>query len=246
MPTLEELGIGFVPFSPLGKGFLTGKIDADTKFDSTDFRSTVPRFSEENRKANQAFGRCHQFVRGAKESDSRADCTRVVACEEAVDRADSGHHETGPTGREPASGGGPTDARRCARPRRHFVKDQAGRGPIPRLPRGAGRSLNYKLLAKRRTEQNRWNGWSAHLALARGWQDIRHSYMDLVRRRRWRARSGRGATFAPRSRIGDVWSATPRPLGLRPACPSSDQVEPDPINLHQKMATTEGRSRVRC
>ena len=54
MPTLEELGIGFVPFSPLGKGFLTGKIDANTKFDSTDFRNTVPRFSEENRKANQA------------------------------------------------------------------------------------------------------------------------------------------------------------------------------------------------
>jgi aryl-alcohol dehydrogenase-like predicted oxidoreductase len=54
MPTLEELGIGFVPFSPLGKGFLTGKIDAATKFDSTDFRNIVPRFSEENRKANQA------------------------------------------------------------------------------------------------------------------------------------------------------------------------------------------------
>jgi aryl-alcohol dehydrogenase-like predicted oxidoreductase len=54
MPTLEELGIGFVPFSPLGKGFLTGKIDASTKFDSTDFRNTVPRFSEENRKTNQA------------------------------------------------------------------------------------------------------------------------------------------------------------------------------------------------
>jgi aryl-alcohol dehydrogenase-like predicted oxidoreductase len=54
MPTLEELGIGFVPFSPLGKGFLTGKIDSSTKFDSTDFRNIVPRFSEENRKANQA------------------------------------------------------------------------------------------------------------------------------------------------------------------------------------------------
>jgi aryl-alcohol dehydrogenase-like predicted oxidoreductase len=54
MLTLEELGIGFVPFSPLGKGFLTGKIDASTKFDSTDFRAIVPRFSEENRKANQA------------------------------------------------------------------------------------------------------------------------------------------------------------------------------------------------
>jgi aryl-alcohol dehydrogenase-like predicted oxidoreductase len=54
LPTLEELGIGFVPFSPLGKGFLTGAINENTKFDSSDFRSNVPRFSEENRKANQA------------------------------------------------------------------------------------------------------------------------------------------------------------------------------------------------
>jgi aryl-alcohol dehydrogenase-like predicted oxidoreductase len=53
LPTLEELGIGFVPFSPLGKGFLTGKIDENTTFDKNDFRNTVPRFSEENRKANQ-------------------------------------------------------------------------------------------------------------------------------------------------------------------------------------------------
>lgn len=53
MPVLEELGIGFVPFSPLGKGFLTGKIDENTKFDSTDFRNLVPRFTPENRKANQ-------------------------------------------------------------------------------------------------------------------------------------------------------------------------------------------------
>jgi aryl-alcohol dehydrogenase-like predicted oxidoreductase len=54
LPTLEELGIGFVPFSPLGKGFLTGKIASDTKFDSKDFRSSVPRFEPENRRANQA------------------------------------------------------------------------------------------------------------------------------------------------------------------------------------------------
>jgi len=53
IPTLEELGIGFVPFSPLGKGFLTGAISADTKFDATDFRNIVPRFTPENRKANQ-------------------------------------------------------------------------------------------------------------------------------------------------------------------------------------------------
>lgn len=55
MPVLEELGIGFVPFSPLGKGFLTGKFDENTTFDSKDFRSTVPRLSPENLKANQAF-----------------------------------------------------------------------------------------------------------------------------------------------------------------------------------------------
>ncbi len=54
IPTLEELGIGFVPFSPLGKGFLTGKISEDTKFDKNDFRNIVPRFTPENRRANQA------------------------------------------------------------------------------------------------------------------------------------------------------------------------------------------------
>jgi aryl-alcohol dehydrogenase-like predicted oxidoreductase len=54
LPTLEERGIGFVPFSPLGKGFLTGKIDETTTFDKTDFRNTVPRFNPENRRANQA------------------------------------------------------------------------------------------------------------------------------------------------------------------------------------------------
>ena len=53
-PTLEELGIGFVPFSPLGRGFLTGKIDEHTKFDPSDFRNLLPRFTPENRKANQA------------------------------------------------------------------------------------------------------------------------------------------------------------------------------------------------
>jgi aryl-alcohol dehydrogenase-like predicted oxidoreductase len=54
IPTLEQLGIGFVPFSPLGRGFLTGKISEDTKFDKSDFRNIAPRFTEENRKANQA------------------------------------------------------------------------------------------------------------------------------------------------------------------------------------------------
>ncbi len=54
LPVCQELGIGFVPFSPLGAGFLTGKIDTNTKFDSTDFRNISPRFTPENRQANQA------------------------------------------------------------------------------------------------------------------------------------------------------------------------------------------------
>src|SRR4051795_10640787 len=66
LPLLEELGIGFVPFSPLGKGFLTGKIDATTTFDASDFRNSVPRFSPENRKANQAFVELVGRVAGRK------------------------------------------------------------------------------------------------------------------------------------------------------------------------------------
>ena len=64
LPTLEELGISFVPFSPLGKGFLTGAINENTKFDSTDFRNIVPRFAPENRKANQVVvDMLHQFAK---------------------------------------------------------------------------------------------------------------------------------------------------------------------------------------
>ena len=69
-PTLEELGIGFVPFSPLGKGFLTGKIDTSTAFADDDFRSTVPRFSEENRKANGAVVNLLQRIAEEKRATS--------------------------------------------------------------------------------------------------------------------------------------------------------------------------------
>ncbi|RMZ59612.1 aldo/keto reductase [Chryseobacterium nematophagum] len=67
-PLLEELGIGFVPFSPLGRGFLTGTINENTQFDTTDFRNMVPRFSEENRKANQRFVELLQSIAEEKES----------------------------------------------------------------------------------------------------------------------------------------------------------------------------------
>src|SRR5215472_4571674 len=68
LPTLEELGIGFVPFSPLGKGFLTGKIDETTAFDSSDFRNIVPRFTPEARKANQALVDLLRTIADGKEA----------------------------------------------------------------------------------------------------------------------------------------------------------------------------------
>jgi aryl-alcohol dehydrogenase-like predicted oxidoreductase len=68
LPTLEELGIGFVPFSPLGAGFLTGKIDENTKFDPTDFRNIVPRFSPEARKANMVLV---DLVRGSRNAKAQ-------------------------------------------------------------------------------------------------------------------------------------------------------------------------------
>src|SRR4051812_25999998 len=68
IPTLQELGIGFVPFSPLGKGFLTGKINEETKFDKSDFRNVVPRFSEENRKANQVVVNLLQKIADRKQA----------------------------------------------------------------------------------------------------------------------------------------------------------------------------------
>ncbi len=68
LPTLEELGIGFVPFSPLGKGFLTGRIDETTTFDSSDFRNTVPRFTAENRRANQALVELLRTIAGRRQA----------------------------------------------------------------------------------------------------------------------------------------------------------------------------------
>ena len=67
LPTLEELGIGFVPFSPLGKGFLTGRFDKNSTFDKNDFRSIVPRFSAENLDANQALVQLVKDIAGKKE-----------------------------------------------------------------------------------------------------------------------------------------------------------------------------------
>ena len=115
LPTLEELGIGFVPYSPLGKGFLTGKIDENTKFDSTDFRNIVPRFTPEARKANQALVDLIARIADAQEGHARADRACLAARAKALDRTDTRHHEAAPPGRKHRRGQHRADARRiCA------------------------------------------------------------------------------------------------------------------------------------
>ncbi len=103
LPTLEELGIGFVPFSPLGKGFLTGTIDDKTTFEPTDFRNVVPRFTEENRKANLAFVEWLKTFAERKGRDAGADRAGLAARAEALDRADPGNDEASSARREPAA-----------------------------------------------------------------------------------------------------------------------------------------------
>lgn len=94
MPTLEELGIGFVHFNPLGKGLLRGKIDENTKLDSDNFRNTVPRFSVEKRKANKALvNLLNQFAKQNKATP----CTNsvsLVTCTKAVDCSNPQYNET--------------------------------------------------------------------------------------------------------------------------------------------------------
>ena len=100
LPTLEELGIGFVPFSPLGKGFLTGKIDENTTFDSTDFRSIAPALHAGGSEGEPGAGRSAWRDRRTEEGDAGPDRARVAARAEAVDRSDPGHHEAAAPGRE--------------------------------------------------------------------------------------------------------------------------------------------------
>ena len=141
LPTLEELGIGFVPFSPLGRGFLTGKISEDATFDSDDIRASLPRFTPEARKANQALVDLLRTIGEAEGRDARTDRALVAARPGAVDRADPRDDEAAPSGREHRSGRGRAHARgpRGDRPRR--LGDPGGRGSVPREPRAVDRSL---------------------------------------------------------------------------------------------------------
>ena len=127
LPTLEELGIGFVPFSPLGKGFLTGAIDANTTFDKTDFRNVVPRFSEESRKANQALVDVLGQDRRAEEARRRAQIALAwLLAQKPWIVPIPGHHEAASAGRERRRGGGRTDGGRSGRHRGGIAADRGG------------------------------------------------------------------------------------------------------------------------
>ena len=118
LPVLEELGIGFVPFSPLGAGFLTGKIDENTKFDPTDFRNMVPRFSPEARKANMVLVELVKSVAERKERDACASCTCLAARAEAVDRAHPWNDQASSARRKSRRGERRADRKRPERDRR--------------------------------------------------------------------------------------------------------------------------------
>ena len=146
LPTLEELGIGFVPFSPLGKGFLTGKIDENTKFDSTDFRNIVPRFTPEARKANQALVDLLGSDRSTQERDARAARARVAARPEALDRSDPGDDEARSPRGEHRRGGDRADRRKtCARSTtpRHRSRCRAPGIPNTSIGWSGGRSWRF-------------------------------------------------------------------------------------------------------
>jgi aryl-alcohol dehydrogenase-like predicted oxidoreductase len=131
LPTLDELGIGFVPFSPLGKGFLAGKIDETTKFDSTDFRNTVPRFNPENRKANQALIDLLQKIAQRKKA-TPAQIALAWLGAEALDRSNPRHDQAASSRRKHWRDSGRTYNRRSSRHRKRGIKDHRARGSVSR------------------------------------------------------------------------------------------------------------------
>ena len=158
IPTLEELGIGFVPFSPLGKGFLTGKIDEDTQFDNADFRNIVPRFTPENRKANQAMVDLVGKYRATEKGDACADRSRMAAGAEAVDRSHPRHHQAASAGRKHRRRQRAAHARRRPRAGYRKLQDRRARRAVSRSFAETSRPLSSEsngmdFLVKRKSPQ---------------------------------------------------------------------------------------------
>jgi aryl-alcohol dehydrogenase-like predicted oxidoreductase len=144
LPTLEELGIGFVPFSPLGKGFLTGAINENTAFDSTDFRNIVPRFTPEARKANQALVDLLGEIATQKQATPAQIALAWLLAQKPwivpIPGTTKLHRLE-----EHRSGRHRADARRSSRDRRRRLQDHGARGPVPRTPGANDRALSGRL-----------------------------------------------------------------------------------------------------
>ena len=132
LPTLEELGIGFVPFSPLGRGFLTGKISENTTFDSSDFRSRPAALYAGGSKSEPGSDRAARPDRGTQAGDAGSDGAGLAAGTETVDRPDPRHDEADALRGKYRSSECRADARRPARDRRGGGEDPGARGAIPR------------------------------------------------------------------------------------------------------------------
>ena len=141
LPALEELGIGFVPYSPLGKGFLTGAIDADTAFDRIDFRNIVPRFSPEARKANQAVVDLLGADRQTKGRDTGANRARLAVGAKAVDRADPRHHQAASPRREHRGAAVELSAGDISEIDRAFAGSHGARRALPEASGSDGRAV---------------------------------------------------------------------------------------------------------
>ncbi len=152
IPTLEELGIGFVPYSPLGKGFLTGKIDENAKFDSSDFRSTLPRFTPEAIKTNQALVDLLGEIAKRKNATPAQIALAWLLAQKPWIVPIPGTTKLNRLEENIGAVSVRADARRSARHRRCCVEDQGGRRPVSRTPGKNDRPVNSQLHPLRTVE----------------------------------------------------------------------------------------------
>ena len=142
IPTLEELGIGFVPFSPLGKGFLTGAIDKNTQFDKNDFRNVVPRFTPENREANQAVvDLVSEFAKQTRATPAQIALSWILAQKPWMVPI-PGTTKLHRLDEKPRCSCTRTDARRSARHRQRRFQDNSAGSSLSRATAATGRPLS--------------------------------------------------------------------------------------------------------
>ena len=154
LATCEELGIGFVPFSPLGAGFLTGKIDTTTTFSGTDFRNISPRFAADARAANMAMVDLLKRIAEQKARDAGADRARMATRAEALDRADSRHDETASPRGEPGCRAGDAHGKRPQGHRECRLANRNPGGPVA----GGGVEVHERMMRSHYRRSNRLQG----------------------------------------------------------------------------------------